>query len=261
VIADVDGPGYYEADGLLHFNVESPYQDYLLGIEETSEACLVRVGLGRTARPNGKTVTVDCLYRGCGYVVASEGATIIDDGTQLFGAVHPSVPVPFFRRVWSAGQLEVMIEPSIECIALDRWHVFDGEARKKFDVIARNQSKEFPLESTWPNDEPYACRTQSFLNGIEWTQPLPPNCCGLRLERTFDQFHGRQRARVLIDGEFATWWYDPSENRRHRWNRSECGVGQKFVAGKPNVRICLDPPAGVALWNMSEVRVYALVRV
>lgn len=100
----------------------------------------------------------------------------------------------------------------------------------------------------------FACH----MNTAEFQCSFPAGSFGLVLRRTFDRFHGRQRARVLVDGEFAGWWYDPAENRRQRRGQSRFFIPGRRLAGKSLVRIAIDPPAGVPLWSVGQMEVFAL---
>ena len=88
---------------------------------------------------------------------------------------------------------------------------------------------------------------------------IDPTNQGVILEKWFDQFHGRQRARVFVDGEWVGWWYEPRENRKNRWAVSRFGIPESFTSGKSMVRIRVEPPAGVPLWSVSRIDVICLV--
>ena len=81
---------------------------------------------------------------------------------------------------------------------------------------------------------------------------------GLILRKRFDRFHGRQRARVFVDGQFAGWWYEAGENRIHRWGVTDFGIDGRFTKGKDSVLITIEPPAGVPLWSVSRLDLFAL---
>ncbi|MEZ5164012.1 MAG: hypothetical protein R2688_09760 [Fimbriimonadaceae bacterium] len=95
------------------------------------------------------------------------------------------------------------------------------------------------------------------LNRATWKIQLPGNQVGVRLGKTYDQFHGRQRARVLIDGEMAGWWYLPHQNRDNRWAEAQFSLPTKLIMGKTEMEITIDPPAGVPLWSVGEI--YCLI--
>jgi hypothetical protein len=255
VLVDVDGPGYHDLDGLS----ATPFEDF---VTLTSEVPIViPVGLGRLSAPEGITEPVRPPIFGAGWITSLEMPVHVDGLRPPFEHISSEVPCPFFREVKSEGYITVIWADSIETKLQDRWHVGDVEARKRYDVIAQNQTKLFPVASAWEDGVPFTGEHQSFLNSFSWAQPLPPNCTGLRLRKTYDRFHGRQRARVLVDGEFVGWWYEPREDRERRWATSEFGIDRRWLEGKSQVRITLDPPAGVALWSMAEVHVWTITPV
>ncbi len=255
VVVDVDGPGYYDLDGLS----ATTFEEF---VTLTAEApVVIPVGLGRLSAPEGITEPVRPPIFGAGWITSLEMPVYVDGLRLPFEHISSEVPCPFFREVKSEGYITVIWADSIETKLQDRWHVGDVEARKRYDVIAQNQTKLFPVASAWEDGVPFTGEHQSFLNSFSWTQPLPADCTGLRLRKTYDRFHGRQRARVLVDGEFVGWWYEPREDRERRWAMSEFGIDRRWLEGKSQVRITLDPPAGVALWSMAELQVWTITPV
>jgi len=81
---------------------------------------------------------------------------------------------------------------------------------------------------------------------------------GLVLRRLYDSFHGRQRARVMVDGKFQAWWYDPRQDRASRWRWSQVGLDVPLVKNQV-VSVVIDPPTGTALWTASRYEVLALI--
>jgi hypothetical protein len=77
------------------------------------------------------------------------------------------------------------------------------------------------------------------------------------LRKVYDAFHGRQRARVLIDSEPLGIWFLPVEDRLNRWRVAEFGV--PVPAGKQRLRLTIDPLAGSALWSLSEFQIFGLI--
>ena len=63
---------------------------------------------------------------------------------------------------------------------------------------------------------------------------------------------------MFVDGVFAGVWYEPGEDRVRRWHVSDFGVEASLSAGKTQVRITIEPPAGVALWSLSQFELFAL---
>jgi hypothetical protein len=88
---------------------------------------------------------------------------------------------------------------------------------------------------------------------------LPLSCQGLRLRKTYDRFHGRQRAWVKVNGRRVGMWYAPVEDRGRRWAVAEFGIEPEHLPESGSVRIAIDPPAGTPLWSYSDLEIYALV--
>ncbi len=255
VVLDADGPGYYDLEG----PVTESFAEFVT--LTSTEEIVIPVGLGRLTAPEGIAEPVRPPIFGAGWITSMEMPVYVDGQRVPFQNISSEVPCPFFREVKSDGYITVIWADSIETKLQDRWQVGDAEARKRYDVVAQNQTKLFSVASAWEDGVPFTGEHQSFLNSFSWAQPLPGNCTGLRLRKTYDRFHGRQRARVLVDGEFVGWWYEPAEDRERRWATSEFGIDRRFLEGKASVRITLDPPAGVALWSMAELQVWTITPV
>jgi len=125
----------------------------------------------------------------------------------------------------------------------------DSASRSEHALVAQNESEVFELEGK---------THRSHLNRMAFDISIDPQNVGVVLRRTYDRFHGRQRARVLVDGVPIGYWYAPIEDRKNRWAEDEFFIPIGFTAGKSKVRIEIDPPAGTPLWDVSEYLVFAV---
>lgn len=127
----------------------------------------------------------------------------------------------------------------------------DGDRQKEIGYRTQNASDLFDVEDTL---------VRYHLNAIRFRLEVPSGCVGLRLRRSYDAFHGRQRARLRVGGKVAGWWYEPEENRRHRIQHSEAGIADEFLAVGGANEIAIDPPAGTPLFSLGSLQVLALFR-
>lgn len=77
---------------------------------------------------------------------------------------------------------------------------------------------------------------------------------GLVLVKTYDRFHGRQRARVLLGGAELGVWYEPFQDRDRRW---AVGWFASRVPAKHRgpIALAIDPPPGTPLWSVSTLEI------
>jgi hypothetical protein len=88
------------------------------------------------------------------------------------------------------------------------------------------------------------------LSGYEYTGgeisfylAVDPENEGVMLRRRIDQFHGRQKAEVIVDGHPAGTWYDANTNAIHRWHDSDFLVAPALCKGKSRLHITLKVQA------------------
>ena len=74
---------------------------------------------------------------------------------------------------------------------------------------------------------------------IQFEVSLAPDNRGALLRRRIDQLHGRQKAEVYIDGQFAGTWYDANQNAVHRWHDSDFLLPPELCRGKDRLRVLL----------------------
>jgi hypothetical protein len=81
-------------------------------------------------------------------------------------------------------------------------------------------------------DEGYTVLTIS-----EFVMRIDPSNVGVLLRRRLDQFHGRQKAEVLVDDTFAGIWYDVYENQVLRFADSDVPLPASLTSGKDRIHV------------------------
>lgn len=191
--------------------------------------------------------------RGVGLIAGCSEPVQIDNNHRWVQPGHLHHPVPFFRGFQTKGHAEVWIDETAQSKRLDRFEIGDPEALKARNWKVQNISKARTLDSTFEDGTQLSATLASHLNLASWNLDLPAGLAALRIRKTYDQFHGRQRARVFVDGEPVGWWYEPFENRIHRWAVADFHVPKRFLEHKDAIQISVDPPAGTPLWSVSSL--------
>jgi hypothetical protein len=138
---------------------------------------------------------------------------------------------------------------------IDSVDVCDDSSRKVHSLVVQNESARMELESRFDRGGKINSEHITHLNRMRFIVDSSSDASALLLRRTYDRFHGRQRARVLVDGSEAGWWYAPVENRERRW-------AHDFFILQPSGSQCeieIDPVAGSPLWSVSRYEVFSLV--
>jgi hypothetical protein len=126
----------------------------------------------------------------------------------------------------------------------------DDDSRREHSVTCQNESDVF-------NDQDF--RHRSHLNRMRFVAQIDSGNQGVRIERTYDRFLGRQRARVFIDDRVVRYWYAPESNRVRRQGRDVFWIPSAFSSGKSSIAIEIDPVAGSPLWDVACYRVASVV--
>lgn len=141
----------------------------------------------------------------------------------------------------------------------DEFVLADHASRETHSANLRNVSEGEALVSEF---EGRWCATRvkdtvySSLGKTEFDLRIDPANQGVKLRRRFDHFHGRQRARVLVDGQLVGTWFTVEENTAHRWAERDFFLPERYTNGKSRIRITIDPPASSPLF--SHARYWAL---
>ena len=213
---------------------------------------------GRSTVVNGGSIRAAGNFFGSGWVISASREFVVDDRRELAPAPSEEFPVPFFRSIRGSGSWSIVPDASVKCHLIDSFSIADESALKGRGFRVQNISAITQLDSAFPDGTPWSSTVASHLNAATFTLEIPADNDGLILRKTYDRFHGRQRARVMIDGALAGWWYEPGEDRERRWHVSDFGIPLALTQGKSTIQVTIDPPAGVALWSVSQIDVFAL---
>lgn len=186
-----------------------------------------------------------------------EGTVITLDQPGQVQVAHPHAPVPFHLGARGSGRAVAI--PVVEVQRLQDWSPTDADMARAHGWQVRNASRVIDLPSTFADGTELTAPILSHLNTATWTVDTPEGTRGLVIRKRFDQFHGRQRARVLLNGEFWGWWCEPAEDRNYRWAWGFVALPWPAHVPTGRVTIGIDPPAGTPLWSVSHLTVHAVM--
>jgi hypothetical protein len=262
VLADVEGSGRFQVrlagadcavtvDDSLQQELTGSFRDSLMITAKTPGDFQIDVWQGPD--PTLGPLIAANEFSGCGYVVSAREIRDIDGEHRSVSRV--GYPIPFFRSVFGDG---LEISPSGCAVeVLDGFDVGDSDALKQRGWAVQNVSKLSSLSSCFLDGTTLTAEVFSHLNAAHWRIQIPEGCGGLILRKRYDAFHGRQRARVLIDGRSVGWWYSSWQDRECRWRWSRFGIpGSELPTGEATISI--DPPAGAPLWSVSRIEIWTI---
>lgn len=186
------------------------------------------------------------LYRGVLFPYRFEGPVTIstnEEGT--------------FEAVITGNWCRVPTTKSQELV-LDTFSIFEAKLVSNRNWTVQNLSAPHFLESQYEDGTKHSDNVASLLNACSFDVRVPANCIVLRISKTYDQFHGRQCARVWCDDDFKGLWYLPRQNRAQRWAKAWFGFEIEPTPDEKIVRITMDPPGGTPMWSMSDISVVGL---
>jgi hypothetical protein len=189
--------------------------------------------------------------------VLSRTGVAADEKHELTSEPSSDFPVPFFRSLAGSGAARIVASSS-DCRLLDAFDIGDSGSLKARGWSVQNMSRISTLSSTFTDGYERTAELASHLNRASWGLEVPEGCTGLVLRKVYDRFHGRQRARVLVDEEFKGYWYEPYQDRRHRWGVTDFGLVLNPAQSGRAVQIAVDPPPGTPLWSISRYEMYGL---
>lgn len=179
-----------------------------------------------------------------------EGKATLDESGEVIS--DPPLPAPFFHAIRGRGQ--VVWSPN-RWVLWQEFAVADAKSQAPSWTV-QNISEIETLDSRLPDGSNLCHPVASHLNEASWHIILPPDCRGLRIQCLKEVFHGRQRARVLVNDEFVGWWCEPTEDRQCRWRWSAWGCDLDPQPAEHAIKIGIDPPAGAPLWSVARYRVF-----
>ena len=98
---------------------------------------------------------------------------------------------------------------------------------------------------------PLINRGVAHRGASEFSVAIKAGNAGVRLRRRSDQLHGRQRARVFVDGERVAEydWYVADRNPHRRWLEEEFEIPLRYTRGKDRIRIRLEHLGEAPAWT------------
>lgn len=193
--------------------------------------------------------------------ITGEGAQIWVDGEP--GAASQGHFAASILVLGGAVQVEVELFPSPAPVRrlelVDSFLLSNPEVLKARRWQVQSISRLHSLSSSFEDGTELELEHASHMNIASWDLEVSLEWQGIVLAKVFDRFHGKQRARVWVDDVAAGYWFDPFEDRVNRWGISRFGIPPELLAGKTRVRIAIDPPSGVPLWDAAGYFVFALV--
>jgi hypothetical protein len=264
VVADVEGGGVLES--LItenHFSISFydqiaagfpiSFERYLTIAVEGDGDAEVRVSMGPPPLLQPLT-RVNLPYRGSGWCVAADGPIQSDHRRELVSCL----PAPFFFALEGEGSA-LIAEGNVMARRLLSFRIDDAESLRACEFAVQNISRISTLRSTFSDGQEHVASVASHLNRASWRLDVPQGAIGLVLRKSFDRFHGLQRARVLVNSDPVGTWFEPLQDRSRCWAIGQFGFPlESNDAG--SVEIVIDPPPGTPLWSFSEIEVFAILQ-
>jgi hypothetical protein len=265
VLADIEGRGHFQVisvndsatlllDDMPAQMFEGSYDHSLMVTDPSNGDCLIAAATGRTNPPVGPIETGQ-KFIGAGWVVSSDANIHIDDDHRTLPPPAPRFPYPYFREC--SGENLCVIRAAETFNLIDRFTVDDMASLRDRGWRVQNASMISELTSTFADGTQNSGPVMSHLNAASWRVLTPPGCSGVMIRKLYDTFHGRQRARVLVDGNFQGWWWEPYQDRAHRWRWASFGFDFEPSAEEAVHTLTIDPPAGAPLWSVGTLEVLA----
>lgn len=207
-------------------------------------------------------------FDGLGDSAAGQGWVRAEDCTlELNNDLHPvKIPIAFgpvilpFWNGFLADKALQYVSLNSKMVELASFIPPTGEGSLEVNFKVQRASQVVVLEAGNGRGEIISAPVFSHLNRASFTLALPADTDTLVLQRRFDAFHGLQRARVFFDDAFMGWWHSPRQNRVNRWAVDSCHFKARPEQRDKTIRITLDPPAGVPLFSLSQIQVFAITQ-
>jgi|CXWL01.1.fsa_nt_gi hypothetical protein len=156
-------------------------------------------------------------------------------------------------------RLQSTCNQGFEIFELDSFSASNPSVNISRNWQVQNLSSPVTLDSSFEDGTVHIGYVSSLLSACSFDVKVPADCIGLEVCKTFDQFHGRQCARVWCKGVFKGFWYLPRQDRIHRWAKARFGFELEPSPEESVVRMTMDPPGGTPMWSLGEISVAGLV--
>jgi hypothetical protein len=180
------------------------------------------------------------------------------DGARIVASGEYPKPVPFFLSAEAVREFQFVLGDLTARLA-NQFHV--GHP----DLKLRNAGRPTELRSVGFDGAERSGLVVSCLNEATFSIDLTSQTVGVLLRKTYDRFHGRQRARVLLNNAPRGIWYEPEGNRSERWGVSTfafplCETTARSSSPGEGTMLTIDPLASSPLWSMGLLEVFLLER-
>ncbi|MBX3096610.1 MAG: hypothetical protein KF812_07090 [Fimbriimonadaceae bacterium] len=253
VILDLDGQGTVEISKNIEWvgvEQDGAFQQFATATSSDLSA-QTSVLLGPPSPDLPESVALNGTAYGSGWLVSGVAQL---DASHEYTRPSSRFPAPFFRSV--EGQGQIVLATTCPWTELMNLRIDDSEQLQRANWRVQNMSEATTLDSAFPDNTSLSATVASHLNECAFDVCLPRGHSGIIIERLADHFHGRQRARVLIDGHPVGWWSEPTQDRERRWRWGRFGIGSEVLPVEGTIRIAIDPPAGAPLWSISMYRLF-----
>ena len=267
VLADVERPGRFQILAASHssalFLDDEPSQmfegayDHSLMVTDPEPSCSIVAAATGRCNPALRQIETGQTFEQSGWIVSADEVFEIDSDHRPRQPPVPGFPYPFFCN--ASGRNLQIVAAAQTAILVDRFSVDEPDTLKARGWRVQNASVVSRLESAFPDGTSHDGPVISHLNAASWRLTVPAGCSGVLIRKLYDVFHGRQRARVLLDGKFQGWWWEPVQNRKERWRWASFGIKFNPTRAAGEHVITIDPPAGAPLWSVGQVEVWGLL--
>jgi hypothetical protein len=225
------------------------------GLREISVLCGVQPGEHAGSADESASIAREHFesFAGCGWILDSEDLKSVDGIAETCPSKQ-LLPIPVFFA--AQGSRMLVKELPIRKELLAQLSVGSPETLTSHGWEVKNGSQVTALVSDQPGFGTRDDAVMSHLNRAQFVFSKPEGITGLVMRRLYDAFHGRQRARILVNDAFQGIWFEPYENRVQRWKWGQLGFGVPFEAQE--IKVTVDPAAGTPLWSVSRYEIWGL---
>lgn len=191
---------------------------------------------------------------GMGWVLAEECSIWLDGNPSP--VTVPEHIGPLFLPFWNGFRCDKP-RPWIR-IPWSLAPLFDSKDEER-SLIFEKASAEETLTALDAAGRRRTDSSRSVLGRASFHIYVPTEADHLILRRSYDAFHGMQRARILVNGEMICWWHQPEESRESRWAQDDLILPVLQDDRGQKVEISIEPPAGAPLFSIARIECWATI--
>lgn len=194
---------------------------------------------------------------GIGWVLAEKGKVWVNRNPACFHAPDWAGPLvlPFWDGFRSEAPLSWIPAPWRKEEVFESKPLASEGSGLLFDrASSLEQLSVLDAAGSW-HEEAF----RSILGRASFEAALPQDAERVILRRTYDAFHGMQRARVLMNGRMLGWWHQAEEDRHSRWAQDDLILTVPQDLRGQKVEISIEPPAGAPLFSIARMNCWATI--